>query len=452
MKIAGLYPQPISRGPQGEIEFFEPLGLEYVLGQVAHENDTRLFTLYNKSEEEVVDEITRFSPKVLAVSCMTPQINTGLRIVNKIRRCINTKTVFGGYHPTNDFFLLSNPNVDYTILGEGEIVFSQLIKSISSGDNFPSLPGLMIGNYPHYKKSDLNKRRITDLDSLRRPLRPDFLRELRNYGTMYPIPEIQTGMASINFSRGCLFDCSFCSSESLYGRGVVYRNPNDVVKELKELKDLGINTFLFTDLNITSNPNKTKELCKKVIDADLGIYWEALSNICTADDPELLQLMRQAGCRKIGWGIESLNKDILHDVNKPLASLNQTYDVLKKSEKAGIINTGFYIIGFPIETPKIIRGYIPDLTKLPLHRIRFTVFTPFLGTRAFEENGVQSFDWELYDTTHLVFPHKNLSQGELESLRRELTEEITLSKQYKERIKRFVQRFPEYNKVNFGGN
>ena len=102
LKIAGLYPQEVSRGPQGEIEYFEPLGLEYVLSQV-QEHQVKLFTFFKNTRENLIKDILDFSPDVLIVSAMTCQINLGLSIARELKKkAPGIITVFGGYHPNFD--------------------------------------------------------------------------------------------------------------------------------------------------------------------------------------------------------------------------------------------------------------------------------------------------------------------------------------------------------------
>ncbi len=431
MKIAGLYPQPVDRGPHGEIEFLEPLGLEYILAQVADEHEVKLFTLFDGTAEQTAQKIEEYKPDVLAVSAMTPQINLGLKMAGMIKRKLpDVTTVFGGYHPTAIPSIVSMPEVDAVIAGEGEIEFERVINNSDHGK----------------EKIIIRADRIKDLDSIKDPLRPDFIEKLRDHGHRYPPALEQTGMASLLYSRGCLFNCEFCSSPAMYGAGVSYRSVERVVSELAKLnKERGINAFFFSDLNFTANPNKTRELCNAIINSGMQFYWECLSNVSTAQDPELLKLMHRAGCRKIGWGIESLSPEVIKAMGK--SGLERTHEVLQASENAGIVNTGFYIIGHPTETGQDILESSRGLADLPIHRLRFTVNTPLPGSRLYNQTTEKSPDFDLYDTTHLVFNHPNLSQHDLDMLRAQITERFYESAVHGSRLAKFVANFPEYEKV-----
>lgn len=426
MKIAGLYPQRVERGPQGEPEFLEPLGLEYVLAQAGQHHDVQLFTFFKKTPEQVVQEVIDYKPNILAVSAMTPQINLGLKIAGEIKKKKpKIMTVFGGYHPTAMPSLIQRPEVDFLIQGEGEVEFQRVIEGDLTG------------------KKVIRSNRIRDLDLLQEPLRPDFLEQLRNHGTMYPPASEQIGFTSVLFSRGCLFNCDFCSSPSMYGGGVTYRAVSKVVDEIEKLnRQRGLNTFLFCDLNFTANKEKTKELCRAISNSGIEIYWECLANIATSNDSEMLKLMRNAGCRKIGWGIESLNPEVVALMGK--TGLNLTEEVLQKSEDSGILNTGFYIIGHPSETPANILRFSNKLKSLPLHRVRVTTYTPLPGIRLFTNMNLQNPNFDLYDTTNMVFNHPVLTQELVDNLRAIITQDFYSSHEYKDRAKRVAAKFPEY--------
>lgn len=446
MRIAGLYPQHVDAGPQGEIEFFEPLGLEYVLAQVASGRDVGLFTLFDKTEEQAVREVIDFKPDVLAVSSMTPQINLGLKMTGQIKeRLPGLFTVFGGYHPSFDCDLVKRDEVDFCISGEGELAFKQLVEVLENEGNVSSIPGLTFRAIDDTVVHNPS-RRISNLDELKDPLRPNFLLQIRDNCLIYPAPSQQTGLAQVSYSRGCKFNCNFCTSPGMYGQTISYRSPQRVVGELARLQERGVNTFFFTDLNITANHDKVRELCAEISKSGKSFYWNCLSNISTADDFNLLREMKEAGCTKIGWGIETFDKDIQGEIGK--VGLSKSRRVLQMAEDLGILNTGFYILGHPRETKEKIRGYLPELVSLPLHRIRFTVYTPLPGSRLFANSQGLDKNWDNYDTTHLVFQHSSLSQEDLDRLRVELTEGFYASGEHKARVKRMVERFP-YLKTSF---
>lgn len=450
LKVAGLSPQKGYIAPGGEIEYLEPLGLEYVLGVARDKNcEVELFTMYKETENEVIKKIVAFQPDVLAVSCMTPQFKTGLRMAKKIKeRLPKIKIVFGGYHPSTFPNIVKNKIVDFCVIGEGEKTFDELLDCLINEDkNYERINGLSF-----MKKDELvitkARTRTENLDEFPEPFRVDFLKELRNCGLVYPPITKQTGFASLDCSRGCLFNCDFCASPKVLGRQVTNKSATRIIKELKKLNlEQSINTFFFTDLNFTANKEWATAICDAIIESGLKIYWECMSNIITADDEKLLKKMYDAGCRKIAWGIESVSDDILKKMKKPL-SARMDYQVLKKAESVGILNTGFCIIGEPSETKEQIMTYPEKLNELPLHRIRVGLYTPLPGSMLYERTKKSlSKNTDLFDTEHIIFKHPNFEKGELEILKSDLTNAFYENEDYQKRIKILIDKFPEYDEV-----
>jgi len=446
-KVAGLSPQGASMGPGLELEFLEPLGLEYILG-VAKEKgcDADLFTLYKQSEKETIEKIVNYNPEVLAVSCMTPQYKAGLKMAKEIKeRLPNLKVVFGGYHPSFDPHIVNEKSIDFCVRGEGEQTFGELLDYFDK-DNFDYDKIKGISYLKNGKVIATEQRsRIQNLDELPLPVRPQFLKELKNYGLTYPAPPDQVGFASLDYSRGCSFACDFCASPNILGRNISWKSKERMVTEIKELHEKdGIHNFYFTDLNFTANKDKVRELCNELVASKIKIYWECMSNIATADDSELLNLMWKAGCRKIGWGVEAVDENSLKQMNKP-QNVDMAPRVLKKAEDVGILNTGFYMIGIPSQNSEEILKSSKLLNELPLHRLRVTLYTPIQGSNLYSrEKEKLSKDTDLFDTQHLVFKHPSIDDSQMEDLRMKVTKDFYKSNAYQNRARDLIKKFPEY--------
>ncbi|MFH0714874.1 MAG: radical SAM protein [Candidatus Diapherotrites archaeon] len=450
LRVAGLFPQGPYVSPAGEKEFLEPFGLERILGVAQAKGcQVGLFSLYDCDVEECLRRIVSFKPDILAISAMTPQINLALEMAEKAKKTLSDVfIVLGGYHATFDPLLARLPFVDACILGEGEETFAELLECICEKKSFDNVLGLS------YKKNssvkvNLRRPRIRDLSKVPPAFRPTFIRELRNYSLTFPAPSQQTGVVCETFSVGCPFSCTFCTNASFYGSQAVYEDAGSVVSRVqKDVEQFGVNSLFFTDLEFTANSSKVFELCDALIESGLSekIFWECLSNISTARDKKLLEKMHEAGCRKIGWGIESLSQNVLDSYHKPL-KFSFCQEVLQNSSDVGILNSGFYMIGSSLESLKDFLQYPSLLAKLAIDRLRVSLLTPLPGSVDFVEMKRMGLllheNWKLYDTCHLVWKHPSISSAELEKAATDLTERFYLEPAYEERVWKNIARFPE---------
>jgi radical SAM superfamily enzyme YgiQ (UPF0313 family) len=201
--------------------------------------------------------------------------------------------------------------------------------------------------------------------------------------SMYRMPLIKGPFTFIVTSRGCPAGCTYCIKHVSYQYTTRLRAPEKLMKEMWNLKALGIhNIHMYADL-FTVNRDQVVDLCKRMIDEQINIKWTCNSRVDYVDE-EMLELMGQAGCRLISWGIESGNEQILRNVRKG-AYPDKAQRALHWAKKAGIMNWGYFIIGLPGETEETIRQTIDFSKKLPLDIALFHVAAPYPGTPFFFE-------------------------------------------------------------------
>lgn len=197
----------------------------------------------------------------------------------------------------------------------------------------------------------------------------------------YRMPLIKGPFTFIVTGRGCTAGCVYCIKHVSYGYNVRIRSPENIVKELWELKKLGINNIhMYADL-FTVNREQVVELSQRIIEEGLNIKWTCNSRVDYVDE-ELLQLMSKAGCWFISWGIESANEEILKRARKGYR-IEQVPQALGWAKKAGIKNWGYFIIGLPGETEESIRQTIEHAKRLPLDLALFHIAAPYPGTPFF---------------------------------------------------------------------
>jgi radical SAM superfamily enzyme YgiQ (UPF0313 family) len=199
----------------------------------------------------------------------------------------------------------------------------------------------------------------------------------------YRMPMINGPFTFIVTSRGCTAGCIYCIKHVSYQYSVRLRSPRLLVDEIKYLKSLGIkHIHMYSDL-FTVSREQVLELCRLLIDEQVGVTWTSNSRVDYVDE-EMLNLMGQAGCTLISWGIESGSEQVLKHARKG-AYPDKAERALRWAKQAGIMNWGYFIIGLPTETEETIQQTIKFAKSLPLDIALFHVAAPYPGTPFFFE-------------------------------------------------------------------
>src|SRR5690606_36875431 len=199
----------------------------------------------------------------------------------------------------------------------------------------------------------------------------------------YRMPLVKGPFTFIVSSRGCTAGCTYCIKHVSYQYGVRLRSPEKIMEELWILKKMGLNSVhMYADL-FTVSRDQVVGLSKLMIEQGINMRWTCNSRVDYVDE-EMLNLMAQAGCWLISWGIESGNEAILKHARKG-TNPNKAAESLTWARRAGIKNWGYFIIGLPGETEETIRETIDFAKKLPLDIALFHVAAPYPGTPFFFE-------------------------------------------------------------------
>jgi len=252
---------------------------------------------------------------------------------------------------------------------------------------------------------------IADLDDL--PMPAHELLPLQ----AYKMPMIKGPFTFIVTERGCPAGCTFCIKHVSYQNSVRLRSAEKIVEELWLLNKLGIhNIHMYADL-FTVSREQVVRMCQLIIEQGLKVRWTCNSRVDYVD-AEMLQLMAQAGCWYISWGIESGSQQMLNGMHKGIM-LEQTRHALKLARQAGIHNWGYFIIGLPGETEETIRQTIDFAKALPLDIALFHIAAPHPGTPLFfsvVEHGWfrKGMRWEQVDMDkETVLDYPDLSADQL---------------------------------------
>lgn len=402
--------------------------------------------------KEIKEKIESFSPDILGISTMTNKYAMALKIAEITKR-VNSeiKVVVGGHHPTlfPDQFL-GDKGIDFVVRGEGEETFFELAKEIEKGENqFSQIDGLSFrqdGQIIHNKA----RRLISELDSLPYPNR-ELLLDKENYP-----PNTFGGIIT---ARGCPFSCTYCGAHNMWGRKVRFRSVDNIIGEILMLiKNYDSDHFFFWDDSFTTNRKRIVELCNKL--ETINDYRRGWSCFTRLDllDKEVLQYMRENGCRSIFAGVESGSDEILKLVNKGLTKekIKEKSALIKES---GIRYSTFFMMGLPGETKEQILETYNFMREIEPDYAEINIFNPLPGTRLCEhlqEKSVlpQNVKWENFSQESIEnFYTKGMDKEEFKGLALEMAkkfDEYNRNQAYKRELKERHQQLAEAY-AEFGG-
>lgn len=322
---------------------------------------------------------------LVGVSLMTALAPRAYEIAAEFRKRSKT-VVAGGYHPT---FLPHEAalHFDAVVVGDAEEIWPQLLQDITNG----SLKKV----YRHAAPPALDRSPL--------PRRELLASTAKHYATT---DAVQTG-------RGCLHQCRYCSVTAFHNGGYRHRQVDRVIEELKGVG----RDFIFVDDNIIADPEYAAELFRKMM--PLRKRWVSQASITLADDPELLQLARKAGCHGLFIGLESISPDNLTQVGKEFNDVPTYAKRIKLIRKAGIGVIAGIIVGMDHDTKGVFEATHRFLKQTGIDAIQVNILTPLPGTLLFQdmegEGRIIDKRWERYDYRHVVFQPSMMTTGELQN-------------------------------------
>ena len=334
--------------------------------------------------EEVGNKIAAFDPHVVGITTPTPAVDHVYNISGIVKKYShNTYVVLGGIHPTvmPERTLSECAAIDFIVAGEGEETFYRLLKSIDTKSmNFEHIEGLYFRNDGKIIKT-AKRDFIKNLDDIPFPARD--LYELELYKSA-PTKKVSNEDATpILTSRGCPYNCTHCPSKNIWHKLIRYRSADNVVDEIEEcVNKYGLKEFNFFDDTFTINKKRVIDICNKIKERELNIYWICFSRTNTIDD-ELVQHLKSAGCRKISLGLESGDQRIL-DLMRKKTTIEMGRKAVQAIRKYGIPVHASFMFGNVGETETSIRRTIDFAVSLDLDNATFFTTTPFPGTDLFD--------------------------------------------------------------------
>ena len=339
------------------------------------------------SERKIIQKIKSFNPDVVGVSCsFSIYEEDSIKIAELVKKNSKALVVFGGANSSaNPDSILKNKNVDMIVKGEGEVVFSNIVKNFADKKKRDSIPGTIVIGRKNKIKINKPAGYIKNLDEIPFPARHLLPMEKYLKHPQNAMANMRKPTTEIVTSRGCPFNCIFCSIHTVWGRKWRARSAKNVVDELEYLKKkYGIKEFRFFDDNMTWDKKRIIEICDEIIKRKLNIKWDTPNGIAIATlNEEVLKKMKQAGYYKIIMGIESGSKKTLSFMRKPV-SLKHAKKIINLCNKIGIWTWSTFVIGFPDETGEDIEKTIDFAKKSGLNFVTFYIAQPYPGTEMYD--------------------------------------------------------------------
>jgi anaerobic magnesium-protoporphyrin IX monomethyl ester cyclase len=384
-----------------------------------------LILVHRKVRETVTRLVRELKPEVVGLSIMTFQRRTAGRIIDLVRELQpGVKIVVGGYDPSLAPEAYVDMGVDYVVRSEGEVTFRELLRAIEQGTGVEKICGLSYKNADGWVHNPARPPHRLEDNEIRLPNRD--ARVLKGYTLMgRPVDVIET-------SRGCTFDCSFCSIIEMRGRNFFAYSFDRVLADIRDARDHGARTIFLVDDNITLNVKRFEAFCEAIIGAGLNTldyFVQAMTSAIANHGETLAPLMRRAGFRYVFLGIENILEGDLEFLRASAKNTekenghnigNATLTAIDYLHRNEMYVVGGLIVGSPGDTKESIEAnlefarryvdwpYIQHPTPYPR--------TPM--TKDFrDQNLIMNERLEEYDGTTAVVRTEHLPAEEIEFMR-----------------------------------
>jgi len=338
------------------------------------------------SDHAFIEVLREFKPSIVGVSCATPTIKNGDKICG-LAKSFNKDivTVVGGPHanglPVKT--LEEFHSFDYLVYGEGEITFNELCLHIKTGVPSNEIRGVVCRKNENIVKNP-PRELISNLDDIPFPAR-----DLIRY-------DIQSGHSARGFpnkilstelftSRGCPFGCTFCAIQTTFGDNVRFRESSFIEEEIRQIiRDYHFNHIVIADDTFTLNHDRAFEICG-ILKGNGIKSWNCDTRV-TSVSKELLKAMKESGCQKIAYGVESGSQRIIDLIHKKI-NVERVKEAVYWAREAGIKHIeGNFIIGSdPSEGVEDIEMTRKLIMSLPWTFISVSIIVPYPGTPVYKK-------------------------------------------------------------------
>ncbi|RCX21011.1 radical SAM superfamily enzyme YgiQ (UPF0313 family) [Anaerobacterium chartisolvens] len=366
---------------------------------------------FDENDINLIDSIENSDNTIFCIPIYTYYSEETINLCKAIKRTKDlVKIVVGGPHATlvGENLLRDNTEIDFVLQGEGDYSLPELLRAINFSDAYNQVNGLIYRDESNNVLKTGEFDRIEDISCL--PLQTKGF----EYFNLKKVKD-KIGFLPYISSRGCSYNCIFCSSSNIWKRKLKLIPASTVIKEIEYIKSLGFNYINFRDDFFTANNKWLDSLLSGL--KDLGIVWGCETRIDAVND-DLLFRMKESGCELLRFGIETFNQKSLDIIGKKFKA-DLAVENLKK-----VIDMGFYeircsfMVGIPGESVDDVKNTISICRQLKSMKSRFWALAPVIGTEIYnnmEKYGIKFIN-QVFNSTYSNIETTSMTNTEINNL------------------------------------
>jgi len=369
-----------------------PLGILYIATVVRNAGyDVSILDVSKEALtcDEIIGWVKKENPDIVGITSVIGTFPNALEIIKKINEEIpSTRIIVGGPHITfvSEQTLREYPFIDVIVRYEGEETILEVLEVFQKRKKIKNVNGI---SYIHNQKIVHNPRRKKKINIDDVPF-PDRKLLKNNYTNQLAGINFVSGskFTTIISSRGCSFNCTFCSCAAFSNRVCAFRTIDNFLDELEQLVEEGYSDIGIVDDNFMINPKRVEKICKSIKDRHLDFHWWCEGRVDSANYA-LFKKMKSVGCEIIYFGIESATEKILKYYRKG-TSLQQSIKTVNSAKRAGMNVVGSFIVGAPIETKSDVIVTLNYIRKLGIDIPQINILGLNPGTALWEDMALKT--------------------------------------------------------------
>ncbi len=372
--------------------------------------------IFNLTIDQIVGKVVEENPAYVGITLFTVGVWSAAAISRKIKKELpDTIVIVGGPHVSSmgKETIGRFEEFDYAVNGEGEKPLVELLAALDAGTNLMQVPSIIFKKHSflHVTPGNTSSRALDELPMPAWDLLPNFPWAYKPAIYDYP----RGPVATIAASRGCPFHCKFCDT-STFGDRVRHYSPVKVFDMMQHLHDVyGVRHIMFVDDLFLASKVRVTELCNMILDSSLKMTWSCTARVDTVK-PDVLALMKKAGCWEISFGLETGSNLLLKKMDKA-AEVEKSEQAVNWTAEAGIRTKGLFMLGFPGEDKETIAQTKDFIRRIPMTIMNLSKFTPYPGSPIYRDlygENIREDHWEKMNGMNFIWSPKGLTVEELD--------------------------------------